>query len=355
MAQPQHLPLLELTRGDTLESLHYGSIAVADSSGRMIAWCGDPQAVAYLRSSAKPFQALPFLERGGQAAFDLTPPEVALLCASHSGTDQHVAFARQIQAKADLLENDLKCGIHPPYDEATIEAMRQRGEQPTPNRHNCSGKHTGMLAFARLEGWSIEDYLDLSHPVQKAIVRTFAEMCDLLAEEIQIGIDGCSAPNFAVPLRNAARAYANLSDPTGLPPARAEACRQIIESMTAHPEMVAGPGRFDTLLMKSTSGRIVSKAGAEGYQGIGLRPGWQGPGSSSVGIAIKIADGDLRNRARPAVALEVLRQLGALTASEMESMEGFGPRKVLSNFRQIQVGLSRPCFQLTFADQRLQE
>jgi L-asparaginase II len=349
MAQPQHLPLLELTRGDTLESLHYGSIAVADSTGRLIAWYGDPQAVMYLRSSAKPFQALPFLECGGQAAFDLTPPEVAFICASHSGTDQHVALARQIQAKTGLLESDLQCGIHPPYDEATIEAMRQRGEQPTPNRHNCSGKHTGMLAYARMQGWSIEDYLDLNHPVQQAILQLFAEMCELPVQEIQIGIDGCSAPNFAVPLRNAAQAYAKLSDPTGLSPARAAASRQIWTSMTAHPEFVAGPGRFDTLLMASTCSRIVSKAGAEAYQGLGLTPGWNGSGSPAIGIALKIGDGDLRNRARPAVALEVLRQLGALSETELEAMFPFGPGRILTNWRKIQVGLSRPCFQLAFA------
>lgn len=320
MAQPQHLPLLELTRGDTAESIHYGSIAISDSEGCLFAWYGDPQTVTYLRSSAKPFQALPFLENGGQAAFDLAPQEIALICASHSGTDQHVAIARQIQSKARLEESDLQCGIHPPYDEGTLEAMRLRGEKPTPNRHNCSGKHTGMLAFARLMGWSLEDYLELDHPVQQAIVHTFAEMCNLPPIEIQIGIDGCSAPNFAVPLQNAAQAFAKLCDPSSLPPAQAAACQQIFSSMTAYPEMVAGPGRFDTLLMKSTSGRIVSKAGAEAYQAIGLQPGWNGPGSSSLGIAIKISDGDLRSRARPAVALEILRQLGAISAAEIQSM-----------------------------------
>jgi len=355
MAQPQYLPLLELTRGDTVESLHHGSIAISDSKGHLVAWYGDPQVVTFLRSTAKPFQALPFFEHGGQAAFDLTPAEIALICASHSGTDEHVAVALKIQSKAGLQETDLLCGVHPPYDDATADAMRLRGEQPTPNRHNCSGKHTGMLAFARMQGWSTDNYIDLHHPVQREIIKTFAEMCALPPEQVRIGIDGCSAPNFAVPLCNAALAFAILGDHTSLPPARAAACRQIVTSMTSHPEMVAGPGRFDTLLMRNTSGRILAKAGAEGYQGLALLPGWLGPGSPALGIAIKIADGDLRGRARPAVSLAALWQLGALSTAELESLAEFGPEFTLSNWRQIQVGLGRPCFRLAFAERDIRE
>jgi L-asparaginase II len=243
-------------------------------------------------------------------------------------------------------ETDLLCGIHPPYDETTLEAMRQRGEQPTPNRHNCSGKHSGMLALARLNGWPGEEYIQTSHPVQQSILKAFAEMCALEPEEIRLGIDGCSAPNFAAPLKNVAAAFARLCDPGGLSPQRAEACRTITAAMHSHPDMVAGPGRFDTRLMECGRGKIVSKGGAEGYRGIGLLPGALGPGSPALGIALKISDGDPRGRAVAGVSLEILRQLGALGADELESLSDFGPEMPVTNWRKLVVGQARPAFRL---------
>jgi L-asparaginase II len=314
----------------------------------LVAWYGDPQAVTYLRSSAKPMQLLPFIEHGGQAAFGLTLREISLMCASHSGTDDHVTVLRSIQAKADLKESDLMCGIHPLSHAPTVEAMRQRGESLSPNRHNCSGKHTGMMAHARLHGWTITDYINPTHPVQQEIVQTFAEMCGLSQEQIRRGTDGCSAPNFAVPLRNAALAFARLSDPTGLSPARADACRTITAAMMAHPDMVGGPDSFDTMLMQVTGNRIVCKGGAEGYQVLGLLPGAIGPGSPALGIALKISEGDQRGQARPAVVLEVLRQLGAITHTELEALANFGPSFPLYNWRKLRVGEAHTCFQLQF-------
>jgi L-asparaginase II len=143
-----------------------------------------------------------------------------------------------------------------------------------------------------------------------------------------------------VPLYNAALAFARLCDPRDLAPERAKACRRITAAMTAHPDMVGGPGRFDTLLMEAACGRIVAKAGAEGYQALGLLPGALGPGSPALGIALKISDGDLNKRARPPAALEVLRQLGALNDADLERLSAFGAQK-LTNFRQLQVGESR--------------
>jgi L-asparaginase II len=172
-------------------------------------------------------------------------------------------------------------------------------------------------------------------------------MCDLAPEQVFTGTDGCSAPNFAVPLKNAALAYARLCDPSELPSERAEACRQITTAMTSHPDMVGGPGRFDTLLMEAAQGKIVAKGGAEGYQGLGILPGVLGPGSPALGIVFKISDGDLRNRARPAVALEILSQLGALTAPQMRSLSKFGPTFPIHNWRKIVVGQARPCFELS--------
>ncbi len=337
-----YVPLFELTRGDTVESIHYGAIAIVDKYGRLVSNYGDPNAISFLRSSAKPFQVLPFIENGGADYFNLHPCEIALMCASHSGTDHQVATLISIQEKTGVHETDLQCGAHHPLHQDTAEAIRQRGEKPTQNRHNCSGKHTGMLAYAHMQNWSTIDYLNTSHPVQQQILQTFSEMCDLSPDQIAIGVDGCSAPNFAVPLVNAAISYARLCDSSDLAPGRAQACHIITSAMISYPEMVAGPGRFDTRLMEVTGGRIVAKGGAEGYQGVGLFPGVLGPGSPALGIAIKVSDGDLKGRVRPAIILEILRLLGALSPSEMEALADYGPITPIHNWRKLVVGQARP-------------
>jgi L-asparaginase II len=358
--EQHYLPMLELTRGkaqpdgsypkiDTVESVHFGAAAVVDAGGNLLAWYGDPQTVTYLRSSAKPFQAMPFFERGGQTHYQLSLREVALVCASHSGTDEHVRVVKSIQGKAGVSESDLLCGTHPVYDEATAETLRNLGEKPTPNRHNCSGKHTGMLAYARMEKLPIENYIDPEHPIQQTILATFAEMCNLPREKVAVGTDGCSAPNFGVPLYNAALGFARLCDPQVgqvLPPKRVEACQLITAAMTSNPDMIGGPGRFDTLLMQAFQGKVLAKAGAEAFQAMGLMPGVLRPGSPGIGIAFKISDGDSTGRARKAIGMEILRQLGLFSASEMETLAEFGPEFPIFNWRKLKVGRARPCFTL---------
>src|SRR5512135_984797 len=174
MINSSYQPIFQLTRGDIVESIHFGAIAVVEASGRVMAWYGDPNLVTFTRSSAKPLQALPFLESGGRQHYGLTLQEVALLCASHSGTDAHMAVIKSIQAKTGVHETDLMCGTHTVYDRKTAEAMKERGEMPTPNRHNCSGKHTGMLAFSLMLGIAIDPqhnpYIDPHHPIQRKIL-----------------------------------------------------------------------------------------------------------------------------------------------------------------------------------------
>jgi L-asparaginase II len=351
MSKFAHLPLYELTRGEFVESIHFGSIAISDIHGHLVAWYGDADTVTYLRSSAKPFQALPLIEEDGQSTFGLSLREIAVICASHSGTDEHVATVRAIQRKTGVCEIELLCGVHPVYDKKTAENMRERGEEPTPNRNNCSGKHTGMLTCAHMMGWSTHDYLDPEHPLQQRILESFAEMSAVHGDEIVVGIDGCSAPNFAVPLRNAALAYAQLCDPSQLPDKRAKACRTITTAMTQNPTMVAGNGKFDTRLIEIAGSRIISKGGGEGYQAIGLLPDALGPGSQALGIAFKISDGDLLGRARPAVALEILDQLGALTQMELGELSEFGPSLPVNNWQKIVVGHTQPTFRLHHASQ----
>jgi L-asparaginase II len=349
MPASPYRPIFELTRGNTVESVHNGAIAVVDAIGQLAAWYGDPNAVTFLRSTAKPFQALPFIEHGGHNQFSLTSREIAMICASHSGTEEQVRVVQSIQAKTGVSESDLLCGAHYPYHEPTAEAMRERKEQPRPNQHNCSGKHSGMLAYARWLGLSTADYINPQHPIQQEILRTFAGMCELPVEQVGLGMDGCSAPNFAVPLRDAAFALARLCDPDDgavFPPERRAACQTIVSAMVNHPDMVGGPGRFDTRLMEVGNRRILVKGGAEGYQGVGLLPGALGPGSLALGITIKISDGDFRSRARPGVTLEVLRQLEVLSQPELDLLSDFGPTIPVENWRKIKVGQGRPCFQL---------
>jgi L-asparaginase II len=351
-------PLVGTWRGDLLECIQSGAVAITDKDGNLTASVGNPQLVTYLRSSMKPFQVLPFVEAGGVEQFNLSAQELAILCSSHHGTDGHVDVLKRIQEKVGISENFLQCGVHPPYSKSAQYELIRRGESPTPNRHNCSGKHTGMLAMCKLMGWPLENYLDPQHPLQQLILKTFTEMTNTSIHQISFGTDGCSAPVFAIPLHNSAMGFARLVDPSALNPLRAEACRKITTAMLAYPEMIAGQGGFDTCLMQATKGKIIAKSGAEGYLALGLLGGTRDSGSKALGVAIKIIDGDtggdfyqgadhLEGRARPIVGLEILRQLGALAPAELEKLAAFGPR-FQKNWRGFSVGRFEPVFKLNF-------
>lgn len=351
MTTPQ--PIFELTRGQIVESTHFGSIAVVDSTGKLLHSWGDRQTVAFLRSSAKPFQVLPFVERGGVEHFNFSQKELSISCASHETAQMHLETVREMQARIGIEEKYLQCGPHLPGDAAMLRVVIKQDIKPTANFNNCSGKHTAMLAHAKMRGLPLENYLDPAHPIQQDILATLSEMCDIAKEKIELGIDGCSAPNFALPLVNAALGMARLCDPRGLSESRAVACRKITSAMTTYPEIVANYGEFDTELMKTSAGKIVTKRGAEGFQIIGLMPGVYG--ENGVGIAMKVVDGDASHmdnelvsstRVRPAVALEILRQLKALDETQMKTLASFGPSKQLKNYAGLVTGKSYPVFDL---------
>ncbi len=326
---------------------------MVDSQGNLLHSHGDPHTVAFLRSSAKPFQVLPFVERGGVEHFGFTPRELALSCASHETAQMHLDAVAALQQKVGIRESDLQCGPHLPGDPGMLKQVIQNNLTPTANFNNCSGKHTAMLAHAKMRGLPLDTYLSNDHPIQHDILTGFAEMCGLPTEEVVLGMDGCSAPNFAVPLRNAALAMARLCDPRELSETRAAACGKITAAMTAHSEMVSNYGEFDCELMKTGKGKIVTKRGAEGFQIVGILPGVVS--ERGIGIAFKVMDGDpgrmdeqLRSRARvrPAVTLEILRQLGALDETQLQSLAQFGPGRVLKNHAGIVTGNSYPVFKL---------
>lgn len=346
-------PLLELTRGGVVESTHFGSIAVVDSQAALLHSIGDPNTVAFLRSSAKPFQALPFVERGGVEHFRFTPRELALSCASHETAQIHLDAVAALQAKIGIRESDLQCGPHLPSDADMLRRAIKDDIRPTANFNNCSGKHTAMLAHAKMRGLPLETYLSTDHPIQHDILAAFSDLSGLPADSIALGVDGCSAPNFALPLYNSALAMARLCDPRDLSDSRAVACKKITSAMTSHPEMVSGHGEFDCELMKVGKGKILTKRGAEGFQIIGIMPGMISDGG--VGITFKVTDGDpgrmndalvSRARVRPAVTLEILRQLGALDEGQLKALSEFGPKRVLKNYAALITGESYPVFQL---------
>jgi L-asparaginase II len=345
MASPQHIPLVEITRGNIVESVHYGSLCVARPDGSILLSLGDIKTKFFLRSSSKPFQALAFLERGGAEFYHLEDKEIALICASHSGTDAHIQTLENLQRKVGIDESNLQCGAHPPYSQKSTDQLLLKGITPRTNHNNCSGKHTGMLAFAKMIGAPLDNYLEPSHPVQQAILHTFADMCGLDVADIELGIDGCTAPVFAVPLPNTATAYARLCQPEGLPEARSKACRLITNAMAAHPDMVAGPERFDTDGMTAGKGAFISKVGAEGYRAIGILPGKVMGIDSSLGITLKISDGDPNLRASSLVAMAVLKALNVLDDTQVGALKAYDRRPVF-NWRGKEVGEILPTSEL---------
>ncbi len=336
--------LARVFRNGTLESFHTGSIVVEDCRGNRIGSAGDPDRVTFWRSAAKAFQAIPFVTSGAAAKFGFSDRELALACASHSGEKIHTECAASMLKKAGFSEELLSCGAHPPFDEETAAELIRKGLKPNQLHNNCSGKHAAMLAFAKRISADPGTYLEAGNPVQEKILETISLFTEVPSDKIQMGTDGCSAPNFALPLSAMARAYGKLvRPPSGLDSTIADACRQIVSAKMKYPELVGGRFRLDTKVMKALPGKIVCKVGAEGVWMVGVLPCDKWP--DGLAIALKIDDGD-DYRARPAVGIEVLRKLGVMTAEAEESLGEFSPR-ALKNRRDIEVGEVVAEFELT--------
>jgi L-asparaginase II len=318
-----------------VESIHYGAIAVADRNGRLIAAVGDPDRVTIMRSSAKPFQAMAVLGTGIAERYELTPAEIALLASSHSGEPRHTETVANILSRAGLTPDALQTGLHPPMHAPTRAALERAGMAPSSLHHNCSGKHCGMLCACVLEGWDLRTYVRPDHPLQRRVLRLVAKMTGVAMREIEIGIDGCGVPSFGVPLVAFATAFARLGSEQA-PPEHAESATRVRTAMLAHPEMVAGEGRFDTDLMRVTGGRILAKGGAEACYGATLV-------EQGLGLAMKIEDGGAR--AVPPAVASALRQLDVLTEAECEALEAHA-RPVVHNYRGEIVGEVQAAFQL---------
>lgn len=279
--------LVEMVRGDRIESQHRGSIAIAGPDGRLAFAVGEVHRPVFPRSAIKAIQCLPLIETGAADDFGYGAAEIALACASHSGTERHVRLAAEMLAKAGLDAGALACGAHEPLSPAAARTLICDRQVPTPLHNNCSGKHAGMLATAVHMGEAVENYWQPSHPVQLRIAAALEDMTGAALGADRLGIDGCSAPNWAIPLANLARAFARLGTGDGLGPLRREAARRVLESCWAEPEMVAGPERLDTKLMARLPGALFLKTGAEGVY-CGAVP------MRGLGFALKIDDGAKR-------------------------------------------------------------
>ena len=337
-------PLVEVRRGGLTESRHRGHVLAIEPDGNIVAYLGSPHTVTFLRSSAKPFQALPLLASGAAERFGFTDREVALACASHNGEPLHTEIVASMLRKIGLGPEALKCGVHEPYSVEAARELRERGEAPNVLHNNCSGKHAGMLAAALQLGAPIETYNQPEHPVQIAIAKAVAQFAGVPVEDLAVGIDGCAVPVFGITVRAMALAYARLvAPPPSFDEVTRDGCGRIVRVMSTNPELIGGTSdRLDTEIMRAAPERLVSKVGAEGVYTAGVKPCEEWP--NGLGLALKIEDGDDR-RARPTVVVETLRQLGVLRDESLEAVAKYAFFPVLNRPGDL-VGEVRAEFEL---------
>jgi L-asparaginase II len=308
------LPLVEVTRGDLVESVHRVAACALNARGDVLYSVGDIDVPVYLRSTAKPFIAATVIAAGAREAFDLEMREIAVMAASHSGEAFHVDAVRSILRKIGADESALQCGVHLPYNEAAAHALLRAGEMPSPVHNNCSGKHAGILALCKLIGADPATYLDAHNPAQQQILALCARLSDDDASRWPLAIDGCGIPVYATSLRNAALSFARFASLAGIDPRDAMALLVVRDAMISFPQYVAGTGEFDTEFMRATGGAIACKAGAEGVFGIAAIP-------QGIGYVSKVVDG--ASRARGPSAIAALRRLGVLTDAQLETLGAF--------------------------------
>jgi L-asparaginase II len=282
------------------ESFHEGVLVVVDDDGDARARWGDPSVAVFPRSSAKPLQALPLVASGAADRFALTPAQIAVCCASHSAEPAHVAAVGDVLAAAGVDPSALRCGPHPPLDAESAKELIRRGEEPRRIHNNCSGKHAGMIATAAHRGWDVGTYWRVDHPLQREIRALLGELGGVAAESIRSGVDGCGVPAW-------------------------EAAARVFDAMSAHPEMVAGTGRFDTELARAADRPILSKGGAEGFHVVA----WREDGGRGVALAAKAAAGDARSG--DFAVVEALLRLGVLGDAARERLARFHDGPVLNH------------------------
>jgi L-asparaginase II len=329
--------LVEIMRGSLVESIQRGDLAIVDYTGRLLYSAGHPrEKVTFIRSASKPIQAIPVVTSGAADHYQFTDRELAIFCASHNAEQIHVDTIRGILKKIGLDESALQCGRHLPLDKEAANQLLKDGLEPTEVHSNCSGKHSGMLALAQHMGWDTTNYLNVDHPVQKAMRQSVASFAGMKTDEIVLGTDGCGVPVFGLPVYNMALAWARLAKPEILGDEKANAAHRITKAMTAYPMLVAGTGRLCTGLMTHLNGRLVAKSGAEGvYCAAILEQG--------IGLALKMEDGN--GRADGPVIIDALRQMGFLSEADLNNLQSFH-KPTIYNHRGDVVGESHATYTL---------
>jgi L-asparaginase II len=298
------VPAVAVRRGGRVESVHAVAACVADVDGTIVMKAGTVETPVFLRSSAKPFIAAASVREGVLERFGFGERELAVMCASHNGEPGHVELVASMLERIGATVDDLGCGAHPPSYEPAAAALAARGERPSPLHNNCSGKHAGILALAKVLGAPFAGYLEPGHPAQRKIIALCERVSDDVFEGDKLAVDGCGIPVYATTLHKAAVSFARFATLQGLEDADASALARVAAAMTAEPWYVAGTGRFDTDLIRATRGRIVCKAGAEGFHCDALL-------DAGLGAALKVVDGSRR-----AAAPATLAVLDALRAFE---------------------------------------
>jgi L-asparaginase II len=320
------VPMLDVWRGGLLENTHLGHAVICDVKGLVKVW-GNADAVIFPRSSAKMIQALPLIETGAAAARGLSDAHLALACASHEGAALHVGMAGRWLADLGLGEADLRCGAHDPDNRAERNRLIRAGETPCQLHNNCSGKHSGFLTVTRHLKAGPE-YVEIDHPLQQAILAATEEVTGETAAGW--GIDGCSAPNFAMTLGGLARAMATFAAAREGNGQRESAMHRLTTAMAAFPELVSGEGRACTELMRALAGRVAIKGGADGVY-VAIVP------EKGLGIALKIIDGN--PRAKKAAITALLSWIGVLDAAHPEAVKRMA--SVQRNWRGLETGFLR--------------
>jgi L-asparaginase II len=324
--------LVEVLRGNIVESRHRGSFCVVDADGHVVLSGGDVEAAVFPRSAVKAIQALPLLESGAADAFGFGKREIALACASHSGEPGHAHLAKAMLAKAGLDETALECGEHWPMRQEAALDLARRGGSPTALHNNCSGKHSGFVCTCHHLGIDHRGYVGASHESQRMVRDAMETVTGAAHGEDVCGIDGCSIPTYAVPLKSLALGFARMATGVGFSQGRAVAAKRILEACMAEPFEVAGTDRMDTRLMQATGGRIFVKTGAEGVYCAAIP-------ELGFGIAIKCDDGTTR-AAETSVAALLARLLGEQDALSPTLIELANP--IMKNWNGIEVGRTRP-------------
>ncbi len=288
-------------RGNTIEAYHNASIVVLDNEGSITHYLGDPEMMIMTRSSIKMFQVMALFTSGAADHFGFSDKQLAIMCGSHTGSDEHREVVLSNLKLAGNSVDDLQCGCHWPLGMEDSKTFPTHGEEKDVLRHNCSGKHSGFLALAKYINDDIENHLDPNSKTQKMIKQIVAEYCEYPENKIDVTIDGCSAPNFSIPLKNLALGIMKLAAGKGSDSVSPDIVNRIKKIVQSNPEMVSGEGRFDLDLAKSFPDNIINKFGAETIQIIGFS-------DPSIGIAVKVHDGN--SRVLGAVCVEIFKQLG---------------------------------------------